>query len=490
MHAALTAPPPRPLILLLLLAALQSVSAPDALDVARRRLEQTLVVELEALAERCRKDELYAERERVLALALTVDPERAEVRKALRYKLQEGRWVRAPGARPARDRGADEDLEAARAQSAALLAAHRAALLERLDALAAGLSPDDVEAALRRLTELQPDDPHVRARLGEVPLEGRWVLEETRRALERRAALAAVCARALDAAAPAACAPSPTERAGAPALAGRCTDEVRVLGTVPVEALERTARTAQALGPLFEAMLGFPPRYAPDFTIYVLASPREGHAFVQAWPGEAQGHRWLHPALLSAWIDREPRVAVWDTDARARLDMAARQAFGMLLTDALGIDLRTGWAWEGLGLYATHALLGTHLSWFLEERDYRGEQQEGALRPTFRGGGDWLRLAHMRLRGRGGLRLPFLLPRETAELGTEDLPVAFALAAYLVEGRPRELPELLARLALEDGPIPAFEETLGMPLPALERRLTRWLEETGHGSPPTAEADR
>lgn len=479
------------MIVLLLLAALQSVPAPDALADARRQLEQALVVELEAIAEHCRKDELYAERERVLELVLAVEPERAEARKALRYRLHDGRWVQAPGSRPARDRGADEDLATARARTAAVLAAHRAALLERLDALAAGLSAEEVETELRRLTELQPDDALVHARLGEVPLQGRWVLEETRRALERRATLAAACARALDAPPPVACDPSPTERAGGPALAGRCTDEVRVLGTVPVEALERTARTARALGPLFEAMLGFPPRFAPDFTIYVLAGPREGHAFVQDWPGEAQGHRLLHPALLSSWIDREPRVAVWDTDGRARLDMAARQTFGMLLTDALGIDLRTGWAWEGLGLYATQTLLGTRLSWFLEERDYRGTQQEGALRPTFRGNGDWLRLAHMRLTGRGGLRLPFLLPRQTAELGTEDLPVAFALAAYLVEGRPRELPELLARLALEaESPIPAFEQTLGMPLPVLERRLTRWLEETGHGTPPAFQADR
>ena len=55
--------------------------------------------------------------------------------------------------------------------------------------------------------------------------------------------------------------------------------------------------------------------------------------------------------------------------------------------------------------------------------------------------------------------------------------VAYALAAYLIEGRPQEVPDLLARLGAGADPASAFKAALGLSLPDVQDRLTRWLQE-------------
>ena len=59
----------------------------------------------------------------------------------------------------------------------------------------------------------------------------------------------------------------------------------------------------------------------------------------------------------------------------------------------------------------------------------------------------------------------------------EDLLFGYVLAAYLLEGWPREAPALLAAIGGGAHPIEAFERSLGYSLPEIEARLRRWLDE-------------
>ena len=80
-------------------------------------------------------------------------------------------------------------------------------------------------------------------------------------------------------------------------------------------------------------------------------------------------------------------------------------------------------------------------------------------------------------------RLAFLLGDDVNALSDRDLLHSFVLAAYLLEGRRSEVPELLRLVGAGEHPVHAFESALGAPLPAIEARMRRWLEETGPPAP-------
>ena len=71
-------------------------------------------------------------------------------------------------------------------------------------------------------------------------------------------------------------------------------------------------------------------------------------------------------SAVGGWLDSPNRLAEWSPSPDRRLDGAARQTLGTLLMDAFGIDGRCGWAWEGVGLYMIHDLVGTRLTWFFD----------------------------------------------------------------------------------------------------------------------------
>ncbi len=84
----------------------------------------------------------------------------------------------------------------------------------------------------------------------------------------------------------------------------------------------------------------------------------------------------------------------------------------------------------------------------------------------------------------GGLARPALAeepdPNKPVEvMTTEEILVGYLLARYLVDGRPEDTPAALAAIGKGTGPDDWCASVLQSTVPGLERRLRRWIRETG-----------
>ena len=91
---------------------------------------------------------------------------------------------------------------------------------------------------------------------------------------------------------------------------------------------------------------------------------------------------------------------------------------------------------------------------------------------------NWLEEGRRLLSGPNAPHLEFLLGKSVNNMRDEDLLFSYVLAAYLLEGRPKETPTILRRIGAGNHPVKVLEEELGRPLREIEARLLRWLEET------------
>jgi hypothetical protein len=90
---------------------------------------------------------------------------------------------------------------------------------------------------------------------------------------------------------------------------------------------------------------------------------------------------------------------------------------------------------------------------------------------------NWLREAYQLMKERQAPGLAEVLARPLNELGAEDMLVAHALAAYLIEGQSERVKPLLLELTAKGPAAAAFEKVLGWPLADLQARLERWVGE-------------
>lgn len=72
--------------------------------------------------------------------------------------------------------------------------------------------------------------------------------------------------------------------------------------------------------------------------------------------------------------------------------------------------------------------------------------------------------------------LAHILHADGADMSDEDMLYAYILAAWLLESRPKIVPELLTRVGsgVQDAAA-ALQELTGLGLGAIEDRLLRWL---------------
>ena len=75
------------------------------------------------------------------------------------------------------------------------------------------------------------------------------------------------------------------------------------------------------------------------------------------------------------------------------------------------------------------------------------------------------------------VELATVLGRDLSTMGVEDVLVSYALAAFLVEGRPEATPVLLKAVGQNVPPADAIQSALGLTVPELQERLVRWLSE-------------
>lgn len=450
----------------------------------RRRFErlvtdhqQALAPELWELAEWCGEQRLFLERDRIAQLVIEIDPDHSRARKVLRYLPRGDGWVRSRTYRTPRNFGSDEDEAEYGRRLVAVMDPYRARVFRALERDGRKLAPGARERVLRRLLLLDPDDAALRTVLGERRLGDRWVLEETWRASRAGTGVAVLVEQALERVdRPELDAPTDEERALSLAWnAARRTPRVRVVGTTPRREVSETARISETMRHLFHRVFehGQDPRRG--FTIYLLKGSGERDELLAGLEVDDATRDHLRRAA-GGWLSRE-RLGEWDANPARRLDGAARQTLGAMLMDAYGIGGDQGWAWEGMGLYLVYHVVGTRMTYFFD-RGGTASARKTTLWPQLQAPDTrWLVEARRLLASDRAPSLQFLLGRSVDTMRDEDILAAYALAAYLFEGRPDDVPRILGRIGEGEHPVSVFEEVTGHALQDLETRLLRWLGE-------------
>jgi hypothetical protein len=147
------------------------------------------------------------------------------------------------------------------------------------------------------------------------------------------------------------------------------------------------------------------------------------------------------------------------------------------LSRTYNLTLNPGWAWEGVALYLNGALAGTRMTWFIP-LDPKDAELKKLQKKLFDPGTDWMSEAHALVQKPEHPKLAAVLAKPDSAMTAEDLLYAYAFSAYLIEGRPKEVSDILHRVS--SGTTPSAEvlgAVLKMDMPTLEERVDRWLAE-------------
>jgi len=272
--------------------------------------------------------------------------------------------------------------------------------------------------------------------------------------------------------------PSPEEeQLGVRWTAALANEAVRVLSSGKRAEAENVAHVARAAGELVRELLSSDVHLREGATVYLLVNPGEAKALVDAWPELEPEMRERIRGLTGAGIPGTPHVARWDADPVHRLDGTVRHLVGSLLFDGFQIGLDKGWLWDGIGLYLTRELCGSRLTWYVggvaEQDETARRFAEGLVDPKT----NWIQEAYLLLEREKATPMCDLLRKDVSAMGLDDMVVAYAMAAWLLEGRWNDAPELLRRVGAGEEPEQALLEALGADCEELRERLVRWLAE-------------
>jgi hypothetical protein len=476
MHAAARVVLVLVLVLSTLVGSASAQEGETGFPAAHREAQADLIAGMLKLASWSENKELFLERDRLYKAILSIDPDNADARKGLRYsRKSDGSWVE-PAPREAKNRNA-KALEELPVKRAAVATPYRTKMIAVLDEQKADAATR--RAVFREILLADPDDAFVRADLGEARVGDAWVLQETATAKARRAEIKSLVQGALDGVGELHPAPlTDLEKGmGLKFTQAISTRHVRVLGTGLAPECEQTARNCEAVGYFLRGLLGVDTQHQENFTVYLMASPKEGPVFVDALPDlDPEFKKFLH-GCVGTLIPGKPVVAYWDKDLARRVDGASRQTIGDFLGRAYGLTLHEGWAWEGLGLYLNRELVGTRLTWFIEMTDTTAAKKQ-LHKKLENPETNWMNEALLLLDQADHPSFEKALAKPVNAMGLEDMLYAYAFSAYLLEGRPKDLPLILGRIA--NGKVStasALADILKLDGAAVEERLHRWLTE-------------
>lgn len=486
MNAA-TARTPLLSILALMLVALVAPSTRADLAAEHAALEAELVQRLEALAQWCEESDLLVQRNEVYEQLLVLAPDHHDAHEALGHREQkDGSWVV-----PSRVKRVYDDERALEALAPELRERRREAIGAYRDAALAlvdgnGVDDPAARAALLQQVEatvlgIDPDDPEVRERRGEARYGNAWVLAETARAYERRPALRRYVADAVRRAGArdTLTKVEPATQHGIEWSANARTPVVQVYGTGMLEESLRAAQATHATVDVFRRVFGGQTTLPPDLTVYLLAQPDEVGPFLDGLPDLTDDERAFLARLVGTGIPRTANTAQWADSIARRLDGVVRHMLGQLFLAEFRLTTDNAWAWEGFGLYLTRELVGSRLTWYIGGADESTELAK--LRADLLvQEANWINAAYQLLKGPEAPALGDVLTQDAGAMGVDGMLAAYALCAYLLEGRPEELSELLFRIGRDQDPATAVGEALGLSLDELRERLVRWLSERRH----------
>jgi hypothetical protein len=155
-----------------------------------------------------------------------------------------------------------------------------------------------------------------------------------------------------------------------------------------------------------------------------------------------------------------------------------RHTLGVLFLLDLDVGLDVAWAWEGIGLYVTRALVGTRLTWYGSGQSTGAAETKELLGRLLKADVNWMNEAYQMLAAGQAPPLRQLLARGIDAVGVRDVLLAYAFAAYLIEGQAGEVRAILLPVGKERvASASAVEAALGRSPEELDGRLARWLNE-------------
>jgi len=460
---------------LLLVSAAVAGELPEAHLAARR----ALVEQLDQLATWCAKNQLFLDRNLAYELILRFDPDHSEARKWLKYVLREGVWVRTASYAPPKNMTTKMHGE---------YVSHRAAIVKQFtdDVIAALEQGKAWPASARKLAiedvlAADPDNERARAMNGETRLGDRWVPAETARAATRRRELVEAARGAL------AGVPEPRRvEIGQDAELGVAwtdaveTEDWRIVATTGLDEARKAAVLASATVPLFEACFGVTVEPRSGQIYYMMAQQSDFQLALTRHPRCKPEFRKFAFNVGSAWLPGTAILLGFHAQAATRLESAARQPTAALLLRSFGITAKQGWAYEGIGLYLTELLAGTHTTYTIHPTGYaQDDHAKAALWTKIQAlDTDWFEVARGLVHDRKNPDLVFLMSKDTNAMDAVDLIFSYVLGAYLLEAYADKAPDLLRAIGERKMPFhDAVPKILGLEVPELQARLLAWLEE-------------
>ena len=452
--------------------------APD-LESERQEAVAVLIASLDELVDWSTKNKLFAERDKTFEQILEFDPDNSRAHRGLGHsRLRDGTWVPKEGRRESKNYNpsALADLPAERRR---LTQDFRDRMLGILEHYERELGPAQREEIYEQVLTVRPDDEDIRRTLGEVLLDGSWVLGESATAKQRRADLRAAVQDSLASVGkPQELLPSGTDSdLGVAWKALLRTDNARVLSTGEADEALRVLQAAEAAHGLFNVAFGVVAPQPEDYTIYVLVHEKEELAFLSAHPAVDEEGKAFYLSLQGCGLPGLADGVFWSADAEARLDGATRHTISLLLGTCFGLTTDHGWAYEGFGLYLTREIVGTRLTWYVQPGSDPGDYQKNLRAKLLSSNTNWMNEAFEILGSERRPDLATVLGRDLNEMKVEDLLFSYVLAAYLIEGRPDQVGPLLKRIGAGADPGMAIRQVLGLELDQLTARVQRWLSE-------------
>ncbi len=456
-------------------------SLPDSYEEIRARELEGLLSGLSEHAVWCKKKKLWRQRALTYAAVLQLDEENAEAHRGLGHKRQrDGTWKASRKTEPVdRSEKALPECFARRAEVTksfvrALRALHATDTEEVTPATKARIIADVIA--------VDPDDAWARGVRKEVKVEGEWIMMELANSATGRERLVALAAKTRGELKPLAEKDlTPVEASlELPFTAALEQGGVRVVGTVSREELEACASNLRLARPLLRAHVGAGCAYASDFTYFLLSGSAEQAKFLRQHPEVGEDEVPFLMTLESATLPGARHFGSWASGAARRLDSACRQAISNLLYNEHEITSKYGWALEGIGLYFTHKVTGTHLTWFVAPSRYQSAKEDAAMRTKLSSRDvDWIEEARLLLAAGKLPAFHSVVGRDVNRLSTGDLLLCNAVIAFFVEGRPGELPGILDKIGKGRPAHETFLEELGLDLRQFDQRFHAWLAASG-----------
>ena len=442
----------------------------DATDDALAKARAGLVSRLESVLAWAEDQRISGFRHRVARLVLEVAPDHARARGLLKFRRasKQAPWTQDPKYQEPGN-GNLALLPEAEGKVAAALGGYREAVLA-----AVGDDAARRDAELERLLDMAPEDVDVRRLLGHVEEGGRWALPETHRALAARASLVAA-----------------GEAARAKALRGAVVDAEslakgwttayrigrrRALGSLeqPLDARE-TLVMADAADAIARRVFGTPKDSGLDI-VYLFDTRDDARSFLRQKSEEnAEALRKIEKVSALPLSPDVHLSILWKE--RKGLTSAARSVVGDHLWSAFRGQSR-GWVTEGFGQRIVWYATGVHGRYFVNlegtDTERAADEEKVPDDPA-----EWLPAA-ARVLGRpdAAPRLAALLTARLNAMRSSDVLLAYALAAYLVEGRPESLHAFVKASQTSDDATAVVRQVLDLDVRSFAGRLRRWLKDT------------